>query len=118
MALNTITRREKLYAKICWPQIDTQRTKFRLVDATTVVFPTWGVHPGRLLQASELHERLQLETVETRWWIAVGKRISVKARWAYSERVDTVFIRSFATALTALMDVPSTWEDGWKEAQP
>ena len=110
--IDQITRREKLYAKLCWPQIDTQRTKFCIAEANRVYLPVydkdkveWVGDDGPVVPAIQL----SVEAIDTRWWIAVGKRISVKARWAYSERLDTVYIRSLSTALTDLLYVPSSW---------
>jgi hypothetical protein len=84
-----ITRREKWYAKLCWPEIDTQRTEFvSAVDTAPIYYlPVFN-------EAPEPSDRIGIERVTIGKWILNGRRKAIVARWGYSELLDTVIIRS------------------------
>jgi hypothetical protein len=84
-----VTRRERLYAKLCWPEIDTQRTRFCVTPAPAYYLPV----PPR--QQSDLFE---VEEISIDKWVYHGKRRHLVARWGYSPRLDTVVIREVRTA--------------------
>jgi hypothetical protein len=83
-----ITRRERLLAKVCWPEIDTQRTEFWLVnaDVSVVYAPIYAPNPRP-------DDRIGVETINLDKWAYRGKRHNVVARWGYSSLLDTVVIR-------------------------
>ena len=91
--IDQITRREKLYAKLCWPQIDTQRTKFWLVnaDVSVVYAPIYAPNPRP-------DDRIGVETIRLNKWVYHGRRLHAVARWGYSPLLDTVVIREVRTA--------------------
>jgi hypothetical protein len=95
--MDKITRREKLLAKVCWPEIDTQRTRFLLVT-------TGAASVALLVSASQLKHitdsasvdpvlTLDRENIWLNKWVYRGKRHNVVARWGYSSLLDTVVIR-------------------------
>ena len=94
--MDKVTRREKLLAKVCWPEIDTQRTRFHRVDcnATFYALPVYTPAPPvyhSAPAASVLEygtERVSLDK-----WAYRGKRHTVGARWGYSPKLDIVVIR-------------------------
>jgi hypothetical protein len=96
--MDEITRREKLLAKVCWPEIDTQRTKFHQVDcnATSYALPVYTAaplvyHREGVPVASTL--TMGIEHVRLDKWAYRGKRHNVVARWGYSSLLDIVVIR-------------------------
>lgn len=101
--MDAITRREKLYAKICWPEIDTQRTRFVLATgcAECYAFPVYTaqVPDYRGGEVSIAHcVELGIEHINIGKWIYHGKRRHLVARWGYSPRLNTVVIREVRTA--------------------
>ena len=92
-----ITRREKLLAKVCWPEIDTQRTKFFLetTGATFVAFPVYSPQLEYRTDSApvDLALGLGIEHIRLNKWVYHGKRHNIVARWGYSPRLDTVVIR-------------------------
>ena len=97
-----ITRREKLLAKVCWPEIDTQRTRFYRADgAASVTFAVVNPSPMEYRPDSAPIDRviqIGTETVNLGKWVYHGKRRHAVARWGYSSRLDTVVIREVRTA--------------------
>jgi hypothetical protein len=95
--MDKITRREKLLAKVCWPEIDTQRTRFYSTDtAGAIVFPVFSHSPLVYRNDSTPVDRLvqiDTETVSIDKWAYRGKRHNVVAHWGYSPLIDTVVIR-------------------------
>jgi hypothetical protein len=95
--MDEITRREKLYAKICWPEIDTQRTKFYLVNvsAPTVTLPVYRENLKHYTNDEPVPSALglSLEHVRIDKWAYRGKRRNLVARWGYSRKLDMVLIR-------------------------
>ncbi len=101
--MDAITRREKLYAKVCWPEIDTQRTKFYLVNssASTVTLPVYRENLEYYTDDAPIPYALDLreEHVRIDKWVYHGRRRHVVARWGYSRKLDVVVIREVRTAL-------------------
>jgi hypothetical protein len=83
-----------LLAKVCWPQIDTQRTEFVLInsDVRYFNFPDFSGMKATYGTPGELYP-LQIEQVELRRWVARGRRKRAMARWGYSAKLDIVVIR-------------------------
>jgi len=94
--MDKITRREKLLAKVCWPEIDTQRTKFHRVDCNTTSYllPVYTPPPPVYHNAPVASTvTMGIERVSLDKWAYRGKRRAVVARWGYSPRLDMVVIR-------------------------
>ena len=92
--VDKITRREKLLAKVCWPWIDTQRTRFLLVNNASgfIDIPDYGKVKA-VYGAPPNFLPIPIERIELRQWAARGRRYNVLARWGYSAKLDTVVIR-------------------------
>jgi hypothetical protein len=97
--MDEITRREKLLAKVCWPEVDTQRTEFWLInrECSEVYAPIYAPN-------SRPDDRIGVETIRLNKWVYHGKRRHVVARWGYSPRLDTVVIRDVRTAYNWAID--------------
>ena len=99
--MDKITRREKLLAKACWPEIDTQRTKFVLetTGAASVAFPVYTPAPP-VYHSAPVASALEYGTehISLNKWVYHGKRKHAVAKWGYSPKLDTVVIRDVRTA--------------------
>jgi hypothetical protein len=99
--MDKITRRERLLAKVCWPEIDTQRTKFHLVDCNTTfyVLPVW-TPPPPVYHSAPVASTVTIseERVSLDKWVYHGRRRHAVARWGYSPKLDIVVIRDVRTA--------------------
>ena len=100
--MDKITRREKLLAKVCWPEIDTQRTKFYLVKSSAqfVALPVYASNLVYHTDNAPVPPRMQpgIERVRVDKWVYHGKRRHAVARWGYSPKLDIVVIRDVRTA--------------------
>ena len=101
--MDAITRREKLYAKVCWPEIDTQRTRFHRIEGSAPIYALPVFEPRPLVYHGDnvpVASRIEYNTerIMIDKWVYHGKRRHVVARWGYSRRLDVVVIRELRTA--------------------
>jgi hypothetical protein len=120
--MNEITRREKLLAKVCWPEIDTQRTKFVLVTtgAAFYAFPVYtGQAPVYRREGVPVASALEYgeDRVSLNKWVYHGKRRHAVARWGYSPLLDTVVIREVRTAHNWAIDCETCAQEALGDVQ-
>jgi len=108
--MDKITRRAVLLAKMCWPEIDTRRTKFLPVSGKAVV-----VHPPNDPNALP-DQSTEAETISIDKWVYHGKHKHAVARWGYSRKLDIVVIRDVMTTFNWAIDCDRC--DTPQEAQP
>jgi hypothetical protein len=119
--MDKITRREKLLAKVCWPEIDTQRTKFVLAtgSATSYAFPVYSPQLEYRTDSApvDLALGLGIEHISLNKWVYHGNRKHAVAKWGYSPKLDIVVIRDVRTAHNWAIDCETCWPIGgnaWK----
>ena len=92
----TITRREKWLAKLCWPEVDTQRTSFYTADFGETIYM---LKPAPESSAAVWNcETMFPDTpdiieVELEKWKCIGRRRYCVAYWWYSPELDVVLIK-------------------------